>query len=83
MAILRPFKADRRTLPLSTRLSPRRSISFALLACLKFLNTSDLSTRKPLVMDALPASLSLRSGMSSAVHPQELRFMSAEENMFR
>ena len=56
----------------------RLSQSASLTPCLKLLNISDLSRRKPLRMVALPASISARSfislhsGMYRAVHPRSL-----------
>ena len=61
MALSRPFKEDRRVLPLSTPLSSRRSMVWCPWLCarryfLRFLNTSDLPRSKPLVSDTLPAA---------------------------
>ena len=60
------FQEDRRLHPLSTPLSSRRSMEWCPWLCasmqrLTLFNTSDLPRRKPLVIVALPASLSARS----------------------
>ena len=74
MALSRPLKEDRPSLPLSTPLSSRRSMVWCpwlcdRRECLKFLNTSDLPKCKPLVVAALPASLSARSFPFTPVCP--------------
>ena len=63
----RPFKEDPRALPLSASMSSNRVVMLCALRCagskvvvsrLKFLNTSDLPRRMPLVMATFLASLS-------------------------
>ena len=86
MALSRPFMEYRRTLLLSVPLLQAIMVwcpSFcASRYCLKLLNTSDLPRRKPLVMAALPATVSffLYSVMSRAVHPQEVSKVDVEHS---
>ena len=66
VALSRPFKEDRRALPLSTAsllqmidgVCPGRCARWK---CLELLNTSDLPSRKPLLTVAFPASLFAQS----------------------
>ena len=78
MALSRPLKEDRPALPLSTPLSSRRSMVRCpglcdRRECLKFLNTSDLKGKcKPLVVTALPATLSARQFPFTPICPGQL-----------